>query len=81
MINSELKDINVLFEEISEETSSLIKGGDSTGYIVVPGDTLSTIAGLLCSSPENWPVIAAENRLSDPNSIQPGQKLYIPKPC
>jgi nucleoid-associated protein YgaU len=49
-------------------------------YTVQPGDSLSKIAGELLGSASEYMKIFNANRdqLSDPNKIQPGQKLKIP---
>jgi LysM repeat protein len=46
-------------------------------YVVKPGDTLSKIANNFATTIDE---IMAANNLSDPNTIQIGQKLTIPSP-
>ena len=46
-------------------------------YVVKPGDTLSKIANNFATTIDE---IMAANNLSDPNTIQVGQKLTIPSP-
>jgi nucleoid-associated protein YgaU len=53
----------------------------SASYTVKPGDTLSKIAREQLGDPNAYMEIFNANRdqLSDPNKIQPGQKLKIPQ--
>jgi len=55
--------------------------GDEQVYTVQPGDTLSKIAQQFYGAANKYNVIFEANRdvLKDPNIIQPGQKLRIPK--
>jgi nucleoid-associated protein YgaU len=50
-------------------------------YTVVPGDTLSAIAGSFYGDPNLWPRLFDANRdqIIDPNLIFPGQVLRIPQ--
>jgi nucleoid-associated protein YgaU len=50
-------------------------------YTVVPGDTLSKIAQDYYGDANQYPKIFNANRniLSDPDKIQPGQVLKIPR--
>lgn len=48
-------------------------------YVVRVGDTLSVIAGKLLGSTARYKEIEARNNLPNPNLIQVGQKLVIPK--
>ena len=49
-------------------------------YVVKAGDSLSKIAEALLGDGDRWPEILDANKslISDPNRIQPGQKLTIP---
>jgi nucleoid-associated protein YgaU len=51
-------------------------------YEVKPGDSLSKIARNTLGDPNRYNEIFRENsdQLSDPDKIQPGQRLKIPKP-
>ena len=49
--------------------------GTIVNYVVLPGDTLSTIALRFRST---VPAIAGENALPDPDEIAPGQGLRVP---
>jgi chemotaxis signal transduction protein/nucleoid-associated protein YgaU len=49
------------------------------GYIVVKGDTLWHISERFTGNPFNYPHIAGENRIADPDLIFPGQKIYFGK--
>lgn len=55
--------------------------GSEQVYTVQPGDTLSKIAQQFYGATNKYTVIFEANRdvLKDPNVIQPGQKLRIPK--
>lgn len=56
-------------------------GGTVTGGRVVTverGDTLSEIAQKFLGDSSRWPEIANLNNISDPTTIQPGQKLRLP---
>ena len=57
-------------------TSGSAQGGNS--YIVMPGDTLSTIAQKTLGSSARYPEIARLNGLANPNLIRVGQKLALP---
>ncbi|MBI3385059.1 LysM peptidoglycan-binding domain-containing protein [Candidatus Gottesmanbacteria bacterium] len=48
-------------------------------YTVKEGDDLCSIAVAYYKSGYNWTVIAAENKLVDPNLLVAGQELTIPK--
>lgn len=50
-----------------------------TVYVVKVGDTLSIIAGKLLGNMARYKEIEARNNLANPNLIQVGQKLVIPK--
>ncbi len=49
-----------------------------TTYTVTEGETLWTIAAKIVGSGYNWVDIADANKLTDPNTIEVGQKLAIP---
>jgi hypothetical protein len=44
---------------------------------VRPGDTLSAIAGQVCGNPDDYPALAYNNRVADPNLIYAGQVFRI----
>lgn len=57
-------------------------GGPARGggaRLVHQGDTLWSIAGQAYGDPRLWPVIAQANNLSDPDLIDAGQTLLIPR--
>jgi LysM repeat protein len=65
------------FAELPTETplpSTLIPGS-KIEYVIRQGDSLQTIASKFNSTAE---AIAKENKITDPNAIQAGQKLVIP---
>jgi ABC-type amino acid transport substrate-binding protein len=53
--------------------------GNETVYVVVRGDTLSTIAQTHLGDKMRYPEIQSRNNLANPNFISVGQKLVIPK--
>jgi ABC-type amino acid transport substrate-binding protein len=53
--------------------------GNETVYVVVRGDTLSTIAQTHLGDKMRYPEIQSRNNLANPNFIAVGQKLVIPK--
>lgn len=62
------------------KAKSTAGGGSSVRYYTVKrGDTLEKIAALEYHQASKWRLIAQANNLRDPNSIQPGQRLKIPK--
>lgn len=46
-------------------------------YTIRSGDTLSDIAGQFCGSAAKYPVLAANNRIADPDVIYPGRQLSV----
>jgi len=48
-------------------------------YVVVKGDTLWSISERFTGSPFNYPRIAGENRIAEPDLIFPGQKIRLIK--
>lgn len=54
-------------------------GSNEAVYLVVRGDTLSTIAQSHIGDKSRYPEIQTRNNLANPNFIAVGQKLVIPK--
>jgi ABC-type amino acid transport substrate-binding protein len=54
-------------------------GGSETTYVVKRGDTLGGIAAALLGDKNRYVAIQARNNLANPNLIQVGQGLVIPK--
>jgi len=52
---------------------------DADVYEVQEGDTLWSISERFTGSPFNYPRIAGENRIADPDLIFPGQKIHLIK--
>ena len=50
---------------------------ESEYYIVVKGDTLWDIAFRFTGNPRNYPRIAGENKIADPDLIFPGQRIKL----
>jgi nucleoid-associated protein YgaU len=48
-------------------------------YVVTEGDTLWGIAERFTGNPFNFPRLAGENRIVNPDLIFPGQKIYLVK--
>jgi hypothetical protein len=47
-------------------------------WVVAQGETLSSIAARVYEDPTRWRPIALRNRIDDPRSLTPGQRLVIP---
>lgn len=58
------------------KNSTTVQGGT---YVVKTGDSLWTIAEATYKSGYNWVDIARSNKLSNPDSLENGQKLTLPK--
>jgi LysM repeat protein len=75
-------DIRVEQQAQTQTAGATVGGGQEQGqsYTVQPGDTLSKISEKFYGSAQQYMRIFDANRdkLSDPNKIQPGQKLNIP---
>ena len=50
----------------------------SKTHVVVPDETLSSIANSFYQNPQTWRPIAIANGIDDPRAISPGQVLRIP---
>lgn len=74
-------EIPKLPEGIGGATNLTIWGEKITGdtYTVAEGDWLSTIAGRAYGDPMAFQKIAEANKIADPNVIEPGQTLKIPR--
>ena len=48
-------------------------------YVVVTGDTLWSISERFTGNPFNFPRIAGENRIANPDLIFPGQRIRLKK--
>jgi len=69
------------FSNVQSGSSTTAPAAESsTLYVVKPGDTLSKIAKAYYQDGNKWKVIYEANStlLTDPDIIQPGQKLHIP---
>ncbi len=55
------------------------KSADHDVYVVVKGDTLWDISERFTGNPFNYPRIAGENRIANPDFIFPGQKITLKK--
>ena len=51
---------------------------DDVEYVVVEGDTLTSIAEEQLGSAAKWKLIAQANGIDDPRSLRAGQKLKLP---
>jgi len=65
--------------DISDGTNIESINGISDTYVVEEGETLYSIAEKFYQNGELWPTIAAENKISNPNTLEKGTKLNIPK--
>ena len=52
--------------------------GQDTEVVVAKGNNLISICEVYLDDPGDWPLVAAANRLIDPNWIYPGQRIVIP---
>lgn len=52
---------------------------DADVYVVEKGDTLWSISEHYTGTPLNYPRIAGENRIADPDMIFPGQRIHLRK--
>ncbi len=50
---------------------------ESEVYIVRPGDTLWHISGRFTGNPRNYPHIAGDNRIANPDLIFPDQHIRL----
>lgn len=64
---------------ISSNVRVISANGSETVYVVKQGDTLSIIAARILGNKGRYGEIEARNNLPNPNLIQIGQKLVIPK--
>lgn len=48
-------------------------------HVVTAGDTLAALASRLLGAPQHWRPIAVANALENPRTLQPGQRLIIPR--
>ncbi len=53
-------------------------GNDKLQYIVLPGDTLESIASFMYEDPTKWREIAEENKIDNPKELELGKILEIP---
>lgn len=90
-----LENINVAIRKVkeTEDYSNMLKryfmsknvasvrtaSNDEKVYVVKQGDTLSTIAGITLGNKMRYSEIESRNNLANPNFIQVGQRLVIPK--
>lgn len=80
---NQLKDINqiekgqkLIIPKIEEKKE---EGTKNEIYIVQPGDSLSSIAQKFYGDLYQWPKIAQVNNLQNPETIEVGMKLIIPR--
>ena len=62
----------------SQDSDSLIEENEGMVYTVQQGDNLWSIAEKLFGSGYNWVDISQANKLTQPESIEVGDKLFIP---
>ncbi len=76
-------DFENYISEISDEDQALIVGGSpylGKGVTVKRGDSLWKLADRYCGSGRDWRQIynANKDKISNPNLIKPGQRLFVP---
>lgn len=68
-------------QQMSRAAIETARGVSSKGFsahLVIPGDTLSGLAGAYLGDPSLWRVIAEANDIDDPFDLPPGTSLTIP---
>lgn len=70
--------VDVSFKEYRKESQKLESADFAKHYVVMRGDTLSSIAGRKYGDPGLWRNIAEKNNMDDPMALNPGQVLIIP---
>jgi nucleoid-associated protein YgaU len=70
----EIKKVDPNFSDLQHS----ITVGSETMYVVKSGENLSNISKSFYGSPNEYTKIAQANNISNPDKIQPGQKLKIP---
>jgi Contractile injection system tube protein/LysM domain len=71
-----LKEYKTLSEQI--DTINKTSPDHTHAHVVQFGETISQIAYKVYSDPAHWRAIAAENKLTDPLNLSPGQILQAP---
>jgi hypothetical protein len=61
-----------------EETGKMQSANFAKEHVVLPGDTLTSIAAKLYDDPAKWRPIADANNIDDPLALEPGRVLLIP---
>lgn len=59
------------------QAASAVLAGSATVYVVVQGDTLSSIAAAYLGDAGRWREIAAANKIGNPFDLAPGSSLVI----
>ena len=70
--------IEVVDPEQDAKEANLLSTDLTSLYVVMHGDTLSSIAGARYDDPGRWRPIAVANEIADPASIAVGQTLQVP---
>lgn len=71
---NEFRNVDLEAKEIKRETVDFSKI-----YVVMQGDVLSAIAWRVYGNARVWRPIALRNNIDDPNTLQAGERLMIPK--
>lgn len=61
-----------------KETGMMQSANFAKEHVVLPGDTLTSIAAKLYDNPAKWRPIADANNIDDPLALEPGRVLIIP---
>jgi hypothetical protein len=74
---------NVTFQQVYDDgqpRQNPTSGGEPlrASHVVMPGDTLESIAYREYGDPTRWRILAASNGLENPLDLRPGQRLRIP---
>lgn len=68
-----------LLEQIESDPATLL-GAEGGTHVVVPGDTMSTLAERYLGDPMMFYALSRYNGLAKPNALSIGNKLRIPSP-
>jgi nucleoid-associated protein YgaU len=71
-----LKEYKTLSEQLAEINK--MSADHTHAHVVQHGETISQIAYQVYGDPALWRAVAAENNLTDPLDLQPGQILHTP---
>jgi nucleoid-associated protein YgaU len=71
-----IKQVDPNYSDLQHQIATT--GGDSQPYEIKSGDNLSKVSKLFYGDPNKYEQIAKANNISNPDRIQPGQKINVP---